>query len=57
MKIELHVKRLYTPITIRPYVKTPNNDIYNHFLETSHAKDSRNFGTAFSTNDTYDKNS
>ena len=41
-----------SPRTNRPYAKTPNSNIYKHFLDTNHAIDSNNFSIIFSANDT-----
>ena len=38
--------------TNRPYAKTPNSNIYKHFLKTNQAIDSNNFCVIFSANDT-----
>ena len=41
-----------SPRTNRPYSKTPNSNIYKHFLDTNHSIDSNNFSIIFSTSDT-----
>ena len=40
-----------SPRTNRPYSKSPNSNIYKHFLDTNHEIDSKSFQIIFSVND------